>query len=201
MEKRPCWLHAVQPVRAVTAGRVGCALGCTLVLAACSGIEADVLSLRPVLDMAVAATDGPAPDRGAQPQCTTQTISAQSCVEVPLWLMKAQSVCWSLGLQTLGRVEPQEPCGLGKSQGIRFECCPPPPVPVCTPRLQGDDTSCRDANTWLDSATIDCQARREQVRMLALSEPCSAHGFRLVKYMCCTPGVSPGPMLPALPLD
>lgn len=165
-------------------------------LAACSGIEADILSLRPVPDMAAAVTDGPAPDRSSGLQCTNQTISTMDCVEVPLWIIKAQSICSSLGLQVLGRVEPQDLCAMGKSQGLRFECCAPPPPPSCTPRLQGDDVTCRDANTWLDSATIDCQSRREQVRMLALSEPCSASGFRLVRYMCCTPGVAAGPMLP-----
>lgn len=194
MEKHRSWIGAghrvIGPVAATALA------GCVL-LAACSGIEADVLSLRPVPDLAAAASDGPPPDHGSDPRCTPQSISTMSCVEVPIWVMKAQAICGSLGLPVLDRVELQDPCGMGKSQGVRFGCCALPPVPVCTPRLQGDGMSCRDANTWLDSATVDCQARGEQVRMLALSDPCSASGFRLVRYMCCTPGgPPPPPMLP-----
>lgn len=171
---------------------------CALAIAACSGIEADVLSLRPAADMAVAVADAAAGDAAPGTACTNQTISTQSCIDLMTWLVKAQSVCRSQGMQLPGKIEPLELCPMG-SQGIRFACCPlPPPPPVCTPRVLGDGMSCRDANSWLDSATVDCQSRREQVRMLALTEPCSEHGFLLVKYECCTvvPILSPWPLPP-----
>ena len=176
---------------------------CILAIGACSGIEADVLSLRPAPDMAVAAVDAAAGDAAVGTACTNQTISTQTCIDLATWLLKAQSVCRSQGLQLPEKIEPLDLCPLG-SQGVRFACCPlPPPPPVCTPRLQGDGMSCRDADTWLDSATVDCQARHEQVRMLALTEPCSEHGFLLVKYMCCTtlPILAPWPpLVPPLPV-
>lgn len=193
MKKRRSFLSA--------AGRRGLPLGGVLALAACSGIEADVLSLRPVPDLALAAPDAAAADAGAGTGCTTQTISTQSCIDPMTWLLKAQSVCRSQGLLFPGKLEPQDLCPLG-SRGIRFVCCaPPPPPPTCTPRLQGDGMSCRDADSWLDSANVDCQARHEQVRMLALTEPCPPHGFLLVKYMCCTapPSLPPFSPLPVTP--
>lgn len=188
--------------RLPAAARAG-VLFCTLAIAGCSGIEADVLSLRPAPDMAVVAADAAAGDAGAGTACTNQTISTQTCVDLTTWLLKAQSVCRSQGLQLLEKIEPLDLCPMG-SQGVRFACCPlPPPPPICTPRLQGDGMSCHDADTWLDSATVDCQSRHEQVRMLALTEPCSDHGFLLVKYMCCTalPILSPWPLpLPPSPV-
>lgn len=193
MEKRRPCLPA--------AARAG-ALCCALAIAACSGIEADVLSLRPAADMAVAVADAAAGDAAPGTACTSQTISTQSCVDLMNWLLKAQSVCRSQGLQLLEKLEPLEPCPLG-SQGVRFACCPPPPPPVCTPRALGDGMSCRDADSWLASATVDCQSRHEQVGMLALTEPCSGHGFLVVKYECCTalPILSPWPpSYPPLPV-
>lgn len=59
--------------------------------------------------------------------------------------------------------------------------------------------TCHDAQTWLDSASLDCQSRQEVVQFLVLDEPCAPRGYRQVKYMCCAMAWVP-PAAPAVRL-
>jgi hypothetical protein len=128
--------------------------------AACSGVEADVLSLRP-LAPPMATVDAGAADGGPPSLCKTQTISISGCVDLMSWMLKVQSICSSLGLIP-GPIALSQPCGGTSGQIARFECCP---APVCTPRLQGD-----------------------QVSLMSLLEPCDTtmRRFRMLKYLCCS---------------
>ena len=179
----------------VTAARTALFYG-LLGIAACTGVEGDVLSLRSFPDLAVAAEAGTRVVDGGTPGCTTQTLSISGCVDVMAWLPKAAVVCSSLGLM-VGRVLVTEPCSMSASQGVSFECCP---APVCTPQVLGDAMSCRDSAVLLESAEHDCQTRGAQANWMVLVDSCAAHRFRMVKYMCCTGLPAPPPLPPPPPL-
>jgi hypothetical protein len=156
-----------------------------LVIEACTGVEADVLTPRPVADL---RTDGGGGSLDGPPgACTQETLSTpdtQSCMLISDWLRKAQDVCLSLGLLP-GPIDVLDPCSMMDSHGVRIICCPPPPQPVCEPRVQGDGMSCRDAKDWLSSAAVDCQSRGERLLMPVLDATCAPHRYLIVKYMCC----------------
>jgi hypothetical protein len=162
-----------------------------LALPACTGVEGDVLSPRPIAaDLGI--YDAARPVDGSASICTEQTLTTTSCVLLSTWLLKAQAVCSSFGLLT-GPVEVEDPCMMMDSRSVRFTCCPPlPPVPVCEQRLQGDGMSCRETKDWLDSATVDCMSHGERMVLPVFDGACAAHRYLLVKYMCCAdPGAPP----------
>jgi hypothetical protein len=171
-------------------------------LVGCSGIEGDVLSLRQPPDLALPADlDAPAAD--LPPRCSTQVLSARTCTDLGTWKLKAEDTCRMLGGLLLGRFTLDAPCGFGPmgpsgSLGVRFECCkplPPPPPLLCSGRVQGDLTSCKDPVTWQQSAAIDCSSRGDRVEALTLVDECATRRYRYVRYQCCTPPPDARPKL------
>ncbi|MFO0573774.1 MAG: hypothetical protein U1A78_07250 [Polyangia bacterium] len=195
------------------AGWLACCLaGC---LSGCSGVEGDVLSLRQLPDLAPAA-DLSAPAADLPPRCSTQALSARMCTDLGTWKLKAEDTCRALGGLLLGRFTLDAVCGFGPmgpsgALGVHFECCrplPPPPPLMCSGRVQGDLTSCKDAVTWQQSAAIDCTSRGERVEALTLVDECAVQRYRYVRYQCCTPPPEARPRLgsgpaaqPGLPSD
>lgn len=160
----------------------------------CLGVEADVLSLRPPPDMAgspdLAKPVPSPPDAAPGPACSTEWLSSMICEDPGLWKTKAAAVCMTGG-RILGRLDLRDTCDLRGAlgaRGVSFDCCgamPPPTTPVCTARMQGDPTSCKEPAIWQQSAALDCQARGEQIDAFALADLCGPDRYRSVKYLCC----------------
>lgn len=163
--------------------------------AGCTGVEADVLSLRTPPDLAgssdLAKPVPPPPDAAPGLPCTTEWLSSMICEDPGLWKTKAAAVCMTGG-RILGRLELRDTCDLRGALGARgasFDCCgamAPPTMPVCTGRAQGDPTSCKEPAIWQQSAALDCQARGEQLDAFTPFEVCGPNRYRSVKYLCCT---------------
>ena len=169
-------------------------VGSWLAVAACTGVEGDVLSPLPP-PTPIATIDGGPPDGAPTARCTLQVLSTQRCVDLMTWIAKTQAICSSLGLIP-GRLALTEPCPMRTGQGVRFECCP---ARICTPRALGEATSCKDALTWRSAAALDCQKRGEEASLMSLIDPCgdgSIRRYRTLKYRCCTadPSTSSTPL-------
>ena len=121
---------------------------CALALLSCTGVEGDVLALRPTPEFVNKVDAGPPMPPPGPPSCTPQMINTMSCIEAAVWRLKAQDVCASFGL-VIGSLKVQGPCGMAMvdGYGVSFECCTALPVPVCTQRFQGDMMTCREAKT------------------------------------------------------
>ncbi len=160
-----------------------------LAAASCAGVEADVLSLRPVPDLAVADAPPAMTMEPGPPGCKTQSLSTKECLDVSSWNAMTQMVCSSLGLVP-GRLALMSMCPMGTAQAVRFECCP---AQMCSGRLLGDAMSCRDGQELVDSATLDCKLRGEMALLLTPIETCAPGRYRMMKYLCCPPGTMPTP--------
>lgn len=161
-----------------------------------------MLSLRQPPDLAQPA-DLSTPAADLPPRCSTHSLSARLCTDLGTWKLKAEDTCRALGGLLLGRFTLDGPCGFAPmgptgSLGVHFECCkplPPPPPLLCSGRVQGDLTSCKDAVTWQQSAAIDCSSRGDRVEALTLVDLCGSKRYRYVRYQCCTPPPDARPKL------
>lgn len=114
-------------------------LAAAISLLGCSGIDVDVLSLRPSVDMASDPMPPPLdpPDMGRppMPRCTMRRQGdTRTCQSAALWKLSAQQDCRSRG-ERLDTLTPLDPCGMGLYRMIAYTCCangtmPPPPGPT-----------------------------------------------------------------------
>ena len=92
-------------------------------------------------------------------------------------------------------------CGEGGYRYVKYTCCgkaapPPPPAPPsdCSGKSQGSETSCKDAATWKQYASQDCEAAGSVLTAYSPGVECGGGGYRYVKYTCC--GQAPLPPAP-----
>lgn len=112
----------------------------------CSGVEVEVLSRRPGLDMASGIDDpgpGDPPDLGRPmpPRCTSRRQGdGRTCQSAALWKLSAQLDCRSRA-ERLDVLMPFDPCAADRFRFVAYMCCsggvPPGPGPTLTPPRVG----------------------------------------------------------------
>lgn len=158
-----------------------------------------MLSLRVLPDQHSPTPPAPKQDGGVT-HCTTERLSSMDCESVSTWKVRATAACMAT-TRVIARLELRDFCMQppDASKSAVVDCCKVATRPPCMMRTQGDGTRCRDQNTWLMSAQLDCGSHGRRVADLALKDPCSmgTERYRFIKYLCCssTP-LQPGDRLP-----
>lgn len=152
---------------------------------ACSGVEADLLTLRRSTDLG-SVDQSESRDFSMPSLCLPEPLAIMGCESLVVLKDRATRQCALKGRTLLGFaiVESCDLMGVSAAMKVDISCCSP--APLCTPREQGSASSCKDAMTWIKSATWDCASRDEAVESPKLVEPCSADQYQGVRYLCCT---------------